>query len=272
MEQANTGTTRNPNRALLASAVAAATRAAELLREHAARRHELVIETKGPSDFVSAADRAAEASIRALLDERHPGAVVIGEEHSPDTAIPAQGVCFVVDPLDGTTNFLHGFPWFAVSIGALMDGAPAAGVVLNVATGELFTATAGGGARRNGQPIHVTTEATPSRALLGTGFPFKHPQFIERYVARLPGIFATTAGVRRAGSAALDLADVACGRYDGFWELMLAPWDIAAGLLIVREAGGRVTTPAGDECPVAHTGVVASNGVLHDWLLDAVRP
>ena len=143
----------------------------------------------------------------------------------------------------------------------------AAAVVLNVATGELFTATAGGGARRNGQPIHVSPEREPGRALIGTGFPFKHREQLPAYMVQLPRILATTAGVRCAGAAALDLADVACGRFDAFWELKLAPWDLAAGLLLVREAGGRVSTLDGTDCPVAHSPVVASNGVLHDWLL-----
>ena len=270
MEQANTPPARAPHRALLASAVAAAAQAADLLREHAARRDQLVITEKAPSDFVSAADEGAERLIRGLLLERHPGALVIGEEFSPDTPVPASGIAFVVDPLDGTTNFLHGFPWYAVSIGALVDGVLTAAVVLNVATGELFTATAGGGARRNGQPIRVSTERDPARALLGTGFPFKQRDQIPQYLAQLPRILGSTAGVRRAGAAALDLADVACGRFDGFWELQLAPWDIAAGLLLVREAGGRVTTLEGAECPVALSSVVASNGALHDWLLGAL--
>ncbi len=267
MEQANTPSARAPHRALLASAVAAAAQAADLLREHAAHRDQLVITEKAPSDFVSAADEGAERLIRGLLLERHPGADVIGEEFSPEAPIPASGIAFVVDPLDGTTNFLHGFPWYAVSIGALVDGVLAAAVVLNVATGELFTATAGGGARRNGQPIRVSSEREPSRALVGTGFPFKHREQIPSYMAQLPRILSTTAGVRRAGSAALDLADVACGRFDAFWELKLAPWDSAAGLLIVREAGGRVSTLDGSDCPVAHSPVVASNGLLHEWLL-----
>ncbi len=267
MEQATPTPSRTPHRALLASAVAAAAQAAELLRTHALTREQLVVTEKGPSDFVSVADEGAEQLIRKVLLERHPGALVIGEELSPDATVPPKGTAFVVDPLDGTTNFLHGFPWYAVSIGALVDGEIAAAVVLNVATGELFTATAGGGARRNGQPIHVSTERDPARALLGTGFPFKHREQIPAYMAQLPRILASTAGVRRAGAAALDLADVACGRFDGFWELKLAPWDIAAGLLLVREAGGRVTTLDGADCPVAHTPVVASNGVLHDWLL-----
>lgn len=267
MEQANTGIARAPHRALLSSAVAAAAQAADLLRELAGGLHELAVTEKSPSDFVSAADEGAERLVRTILLERHPGASVIGEELSPTAALPHAGIAFVVDPLDGTTNFLHGYPWYAVSIGALVDGVLVAGVVLNVATGELFTATAGGGARRNGQPIRVTDTADPSRALVGTGFPFKHRELIPPYLLQLPRVLASTAGVRRAGSAALDLADLACGRFDAFWELNLAPWDIAAGLLLVREAGGRVTTTAGHECPVAHGPVVASNGALHDWLL-----
>ena len=260
----------DPHRALLASAVAAAAQAAVALRERAARLPSLTWEEKAPADFVSEADRAAEDVIRAVLGDRHPGARVIAEEGSPGEAIAGDGLAFVVDPLDGTTNFLHGYPWYAVSIGALRDGVLAAAVVLNVANGELFTATAGGGARRGGQPIRVSSHADPRRALIGTGFPFKHPDRVEPYMRQLPRLLQSTAGVRRAGAAALDLADVACGRFDGFWELMLAPWDIAAGLLLVREAGGRVTTPDGADCPVAHTAVVASNTLLHPWLLETL--
>jgi myo-inositol-1(or 4)-monophosphatase len=174
---------------------------------------------------------------------------------------------FVVDPLDGTTNFLHGFPWYSVSIAALVDGAVVAAAVLNVPTGELFTATLGGGARRGGQPIHVSSTDEPTRALVGTGMPFKRPDQIDEYIRTLPAIIAGTAGIRRAGSAALDLADVACGRYDAFWELSLAPWDIAAGILLVREAGGVVTDVAGGPAQIEHTGLVAGNPAMHAWLM-----
>lgn len=181
------------------------------------------------------------------------------------------GLLFVADPLDGTTNFLHGFPWYAVSIAALVDGELAAGVVLNAANGELFTATAGGGARRSGQPISVSSIADPRRALIGTGFPFKDAQHIDRYLAALPDLMRDVAGIRRPGSAALDLADVACGRFDAFWELSLAPWDIAAGILLIREAGGVITNLEGEPARVEQTGIVAGNVEMHRWLFARVN-
>jgi myo-inositol-1(or 4)-monophosphatase len=182
-----------------------------------------------------------------------------------------RGLVFVADPLDGTTNFLHGFPWYAVSIAALVDDVIEAGAILNAATGELFTATRGGGARMNGQPIAVSTITDPLRALVGTGFPFKGGEQVERYLAMLPRIMRECAGIRRAGAAALDLADVACGRFEAFWELQLAPWDIAAGILLVREAGGVITNLQDEPCPVDHTGVVAGSPAMHAWLLERVR-
>jgi myo-inositol-1(or 4)-monophosphatase len=254
---------------LLATAVAAAIKAVELLRARASDVATLAWEEKSPADFVSEADHAAEAAIRDVIHSRHADAVVIGEEGSPAESA-AGAVTFVVDPLDGTTNFLHGYPAYAVSIGALLDGTPAAAVVLQAVTGELFTATPGAGTRRNGQPVRVSTIAEPSRALIGTGFPFKHPDLVERYMAHLPRVLRATAGVRRAGSAALDLADVACGRFDAFWELRLAPWDIAAGLLLVREAGGVVTDLDGRDAPIAHGPILAGNPAMHRWLMGIV--
>ena len=194
---------------------------------------------------------------------------MLAEETAATTA-ERDGLLFVADPLDGTTNFLHGFPWYAVSIAAVVDGAAMAGVVLNAATGELFTATAGGGARRNGQPIAVSPIVEPIRSLIGTGFPFKEGSPIEEYLRTLPRIMRETSGIRRPGAAALDLADVACGRFEAFWELKLAPWDIAAGMLLVREAGGVVTDLAGAPAEIAHTGIVAGNPAVHRWLLDAI--
>jgi myo-inositol-1(or 4)-monophosphatase len=258
-------------RPLLASCVAAAARSADVIRAGAARRDSLVWESKTRSDFVSQVDRDSESALADVLRARHPDARLIAEEGSP-ALDSLQGLVFVADPLDGTTNFLHGFPWYAVSIAAVVDGELAAGVILNAATGELFTATAGGGARRSGQPISVSTIAEPTRALIGTGFPFKEGNpYTARYLEMLPRIMLESAGIRRAGSAALDLADVACGRFDAFWEMMLAPWDISAGLLLVREAGGIVTDLAGNPCPVAHTSVVAGNPAMHGWLLALVR-
>lgn len=255
------------NRALLASCVAAAAKAAEQIRAGAARLPELQWQIKSAADFVSVVDHAAERALEEVIRSRHPDATLVAEEFSPGGAI-GQGLVFVADPLDGTTNFLHGFPWYAVSIAAVVDGQIAAGAILNAATGELFTATAGGGARRAGQPIAVSNIAEPPRALIGTGFPFKpgNPH-TQRYLDVLPHVMLETAGLRRAGAAALDLADVACGRFDAFWEMTLAPWDIAAGILIIREAGGVVTDLDGNPCPVAHTSVVAGNPSMHAWLL-----
>jgi myo-inositol-1(or 4)-monophosphatase len=217
----------NSARALLATCVAAAARAAEIIREGAARRGTLTWETKSATDFVSDVDRDAERAITAVIAERHPDARILGEELSPTQPI-GEGLVFVADPLDGTTNFLHGFPWYAVSIAAVEAGAIVAGVILNAATGELFTATAGGGARLNGQPIRVSSIEEPERALIGTGFPFKDPQHIDDYLRMLPPLMRDIAGLRRPGSAALDLADVARGRFEAFFELSLSPWDIAA--------------------------------------------
>ena len=256
---------RDP-RALLATCVAAAVKAAELIRAASSTLSDITWETKGPADFVSHVDRGAEDVIRGVVADRHPDAVLIAEESAP--RVDQGDLTFVVDPLDGTTNFLHGFPWYAVSIAALAHGSQVAAAVLNVATGELFTAVRGGGARRNGQPIRVSSVTEPSRALIGTGFPFKHREGIAPYMEVLPRLMQSTAGLRRGGSAALDLCDVACGRFDAFWELRLAPWDVAAGILLIREAGGVVTDLEGRPAPVASGPIVAGNPVMHAWLLD----
>lgn len=258
-------------RALLATCVAAAAKAAEVVRAGAARLPELEWQTKSAADFVSDVDHSAERALEDVIRSRHPEASLIAEEFSPAATVGG-GLVFVADPLDGTTNFLHGFPWYAVSIAALVDGELAAGAILNAATGELFTATAGGGARRAGQPISVSRIADPPRALIGTGFPFKpgNPH-TDRYLDLLPRVMLHTAGIRRAGAAALDLADVACGRFEAFWEMTLAPWDIAAGILLIREAGGIVTDLDGKPCPIAHTSVVAGNPAMHAWLLERLN-
>lgn len=257
-------------RALLATCVAAAARAAEVVRTGAERRSSLAWESKGRFDFVSEVDRNSEAVLAEVIAQRHPEATLLAEEGSPN-ASATRGLVFVADPLDGTTNFLHGVPWYAVSIAALVDGVLAAGAIINVATGALFTATAGGGARHAGAPMRVSTNTDPARALIATGFPFSREEEIARYLPMLPAVMRATSGVRRAGAAALDLADVACGRFDAFWELRLAPWDIAAGLLLVHEAGGIVTTLEGAPCQVEETSVVAGNPAMHAWLLHAVR-
>ena len=258
-------------RALLATCVAAAVRGADVIRGFAHQRGTLEWEEKAHSDFVTAVDRASEAAIGDVIASRHAGARIVGEELTPEAAA-LEGLSFVADPLDGTTNYLHDFPWYAVSIAAVLDGEPLAAAILNVPTGELFTATSGGGARRNGQPIAVSKVDTPRRALIGTGFPFKRTEEIEPYVRVMAAVMREVAGLRRPGSAALDLADVACGRFDAFWELTLAPWDVAAGILLVREAGGVATDLAGAPARVAQGPIVAGNPAMHRWLLEQLRP
>jgi len=265
---------------------AAAHNAAQFIRARAGGVASLTWEVKSPADFVSEVDTGAERIIRELLEEgRHhvtldPGGAtlqwevrVVGEEFSPgaSTTSTERGVTYVVDPLDGTTNFLHGYPWYAVSIGALVDGVLSAGLVLNVATGETFTALRGGGAFRDEEPIRVSQNAEPSRALIGTGFPFKNVSRLDEYQRQFAAVTKQTAGIRRAGAAALDLCDVACGRFDAFWELNLAPWDVAAGILIVREAGGIVTDLEGRDAPVAFGPIVAGSAAMHPWLLAQLR-
>jgi myo-inositol-1(or 4)-monophosphatase len=257
---------------LLHAAVDAARRAAQVIRAHEGALARLTWEEKSPSDFVSLVDRGAEQQIAAAIAEHVREARLVGEEWTPDLARLDEGVVFVADPLDGTTNFLHGFPAYAVSIAVLVDGELRAAVVLDVPRDELFTAIAGAGAWRDDTPIAVSATTDPSRALIGTGFPFKHHELIAPYVQRLPPIMAGTAGIRRAGAAALDLAAVACGRFDAFWELKLAPWDSAAGILLIREAGGIVTDLRGDAARVGHGGLVAGNPTMYRWLFEQLNP
>jgi myo-inositol-1(or 4)-monophosphatase len=150
-------------------------------------------------------------------------------------------------------------------------GELAAGVVLNAVTGEVFSATRGGGAHRNGARVEVSSTTDPARALVGTGFPFKHVDRLDEYTRHFAAITRATSGIRRAGSAALDLCDVACGRFDAFWELTLSPWDIAAGILLVQEAGGVVTDLDGNPARVGHTPIAAGNPAMHRWLLETIR-
>ncbi len=224
------------------------------------------IELKGAIDLVTAYDRASEALILEALRRRFPGHAVLAEE-SGSTAGDASPYRWVVDPLDGTTNFAHGLPFFCVSIGLEAHGRRALGVLYDPMRDECFAARAGGGATLNGTPITVSPALTLDRALGGTGFPYDvmdHPAETLRWFAPL---LPRLRGVRRLGSAALDLAYVACGRLDLFWEAKLHAWDVAAGILIVEEAGGRVTDFAGGAVGVDPVQTAASNGHVHDALL-----
>ena len=228
---------------------------------------------KGQYDFATEVDRAAEGLIAEILTRDEPDSIIVGEELSPKRGLTGELV-WVVDPLDGTTNFLHGYPQFAVSIASLVDGKLAAGVVHDICRQRTYTAMRGGGAFEAGTRIGVSAVAEPRLALVGTGFPFKALQLLPQFLSQFAAVLGATSGIRRAGAAALDLADVAAGRLDAFWELHLSPWDIAAGTLLIREAGGIITRPDGgaDVLSGENNGaVVAGNAAMHRWLLDLLR-
>jgi myo-inositol-1(or 4)-monophosphatase len=216
-------------------------------------------------DLVTEVDRLSEAAIRAEVASTFPDHVVLGEEagQAPGDA----RFRWIVDPLDGTVNFAHGFPFYCTSIALEVDGQVAVGVVLDTAGGERFSATAGGGAFRNGAPIGVSTTADVGEAMLATGFAYGGAA-VARNLALFARVLPLARAVRRPGAAALDLCQVACGRFDGYWELELNAWDVAAGLLIVREAGGTVTGPGGAPYLWDDAAMVATNGHLHARLLD----
>ncbi len=247
-------------------AVAAARKARAFLLSTERPRDPSQWTTKGTSDFVTASDRRSEEIIREALLAGAPGSQVVGEELAPE--LLRDGLVWIVDPIDGTTNFLHGFPAVAVSIGATLDGVLQAGVVLDVETGRAYHAGRGGGAWCDERRLAVSRIGAPAHALIGTGYPFKRLDLLPGYQNQFARVLRQTSGIRRAGSAALDLAWVAAGTFDGFWELVLAPWDIAAGLLLVREAGGVATDLDGREIGPEHTPVVAGNPAIQRWLLE----
>ncbi len=253
----------------LEAAASAAALAARFIAEESKKRDTITWEEKSATDFVSHVDIGAEEIIRRTFAREAPEIRIVGEELGADGA-PDEGLVAIVDPLDGTTNFLHGYPNYCVSICVALDGVPQAAVVYDVARGGLYNAVAGGGAFVDREPLRVSAIDTPARALIGTGFPFKDVTHADVYVQQMRRLMPLVSGMRRAGSAALDLCDVARGRFEGFWELYLNPWDLAAGVLIIREAGGRVTDLEGHDARMVGGPIVASNGVMHEWLLQVL--
>lgn len=247
----------------------AAQAAGRLIRERFSRGTAIAVEQKGMHDFVTVVDREAEAAVAGHLLQRFPDHTVMAEEGSPEAA--AADYRWVVDPLDGTTNFIHGVPVFAVSVALEDPEGLVAGVIHDPLREETFHAHRGGGARLNGEPIHCSRPASPHEALLATGFPFRELSRVDRYLRAFEAFIRTTAGLRRAGSASIDLAYTACGRYDGFWEIGLSRWDIAAGALIVREAGGKVTDVVGGDTHLDSGDIVAAGERFHGTLLEVTR-
>lgn len=229
----------------------------------------LDVDLKGPIDLVTEVDHAAESAIVERLRRLQPEVPILAEERGV-VGGEKTGCRFIVDPLDGTTNFAHGFPVFAVSIAYEEEGRVIAGAVLDPVREELFTAEANGGARLNGARIQVSSTREMQRALLATGFPYSR-EAMDRALALFVRIMRRVRAVRRAGSAALDLCSLAAGRLDAFWEETLRAWDTAAGELIVREAGGVVTDFDGDRFTNGGPNIAASNGWLHPALLGILR-
>jgi len=253
----------------LGGAVQAARRAAAVIREQAGPLED--VRAKGTNDFVTETDDRAQDAVIDTLHEAFPGDTILAEEGATleDHPAVADGRRWIVDPLDGTTNFMQQVPPYAVSIALQEDDAVVTGVVLDVSHSELFTAVAGHGLRVNGRPAGVSQTDTLGNAFLATGFPYRRFEHTERYLSVLEGILRETRGVRRHGSAAVDLARLACGRFDGFFETGLRPWDVAAGILLVREGGGRVTDYGGTAGlpPLFDRQVCATNGRVHERLL-----
>ncbi|MBK8908707.1 MAG: inositol monophosphatase [Rhodospirillales bacterium] len=255
---------------LLNVMVAAAQKAARrLIRDFGELEH-LQVSRKGPADFVSKADRRAEQIIHEELAKARPTFGFLMEESGAQVGTDTSNR-WVVDPLDGTTNFLHGIPHFAISIALERDGEPFAGVVYSPVPDEMFFAEKGAGAFLNGRRLRVSARARMNEAIFATGIPFYGLPDHELFLAQVRAVMAVSAGVRRFGSAALDLAYVAAGRYDGYWENGLHPWDVAAGIVLVREAGGFVADLTGGRKMLSERGILATNSALHEELGHLVR-
>lgn len=242
--------------------------AGELLR--AGLNQPRTIHFKGAIDLVTEMDIAAETLILDAIRSRFPDHAILSEEAGASAAADASGYRWVVDPLDGTTNYAHGLPIFCVSIGLEHDGVPVLGVIYAPVLNEMYAAERGKGATLNGQPLRVSQIAKLDRAMLVTGFPYD-VQIKSSNLQHFSSFIHSVQAVRRLGSAALDLAWVAAGRFDGFWEPRLAPWDLCAGSLLVQEAGGRVSGYDGSPFSIYGAEVLASNGLVHESMIDILR-
>lgn len=226
------------------------------------------VQHKAPFDYVTDVDRRCEDLIKAHISRRFPSHGIVAEETSGERL--DDGITWVIDPLDGTTNFIHGFPFVAVSIAVCEDRRPILGLVLDPLRGELFAARSGEGATLNGTSIHVTCNGSPEEILVATGFPHRVRNIFDPYLDMFRAVLPLVSGIRRAGSAALDLAYVAAGRVDGFWEAGLKAWDVAAGSLLVSEAGGRVSDFWGRNDHLLNGHIVAGNDSAYRFLMEHV--
>ena len=250
-------------------AARAAREAGTLLLRYFNRMENIPVEEKQANDFVTEVDRASEQIIIQAIRKAYPDHAILAEESGGHAG---NDYLWIIDPLDGTTNYLHGFPQFSVSIALQHRGDLVAAVVHDPLRDETFSAHKGGGAYLNEHRIRVSKRKNLHGALLGTGIPYRDRRFVDQYFGMMKALIKDTAGVRRPGSAALDFAWLAAGRIDGFWELGLAQWDFAAGTLLVREAGGTVTDLSGGERHFETGNVVAGNVKVHPLMLERIRP
>ncbi len=254
---------------LLNTAVKAARRAGKVIMRYASQLDRLNVENKGRNDFVSQVDREAEAEIIDVLHRAYPDHAILAEETG------RQGkseFLWIIDPLDGTTNYLHGYPQFAVSIGLYHQDRATQAVVFDPLKNELYTATRGAGAQLNDRRMRVSGVTRMDAALLATGFPYKSMDQLEVWIDTFRTLLPRVSGVRRAGAASLDLAHVACGRLDGFWEFGLSPWDMAAGCLLIEEAGGLVSDFGGGQGFLESGHVIGGTPKIYNELLSLIQP
>lgn len=259
-----------PRSAIINVMVQAATKAGRSLSRDFGEVQNLQVSMKGPGDFVSQADKRAEEIIHTELSRSRPDYSFLMEESGEVVGSDSQHR-FIVDPLDGTTNFLHGIPIFAVSIGLERQGQIVAGVIYNPAMDELYTAERGGGAFLNDRRLRVGARRKLADCVIGTGIPHLGRGHHGNFLIEMRHVMGEVAGVRRMGAAALDLAYVAAGRLDGFWETGLQPWDMAAGILMIREAGGFVSDGDGGTDMLGRGSIVAGNEIIHKTLLQTIR-
>jgi myo-inositol-1(or 4)-monophosphatase len=254
-------------------ACALAREAGEVILQSYSRLVDADVDEKGRHDYVTVVDRRSQELIVGGLRKAWPNDLIVAEE----TLAPGFNAGrerssrrWYIDPLDGTTNYIHSYPMFAVTLALEVDGDMTVAVTYAPRDREMFHAVRGQGACLNGAPMHVSRIEDQSRILLGTGFPFRARHLLDIYLKSFAHFFNHARGIRRAGSAALDLAYVAAGRLDGFWELTLSPWDMAAGVLLVEEAGGRITDFFGGTTHLRSGHVIATNGLLHDWMCEGI--
>ncbi len=255
---------------MLNIAVTAARNAGDIIVRYLNRIDRLTVTSKDRNDFVSEVDRQAEDEIIAIIRKAFPDHGILAEESGQHQG--NEEYLWIIDPLDGTTNFLHSFPQFAVSIALQHKGKLEQAVIYDPMRQELFTASRGGGAFLDNRRIRVSNLKGLEGALLGTGFPYKDMRHLDAYLGMFRALIPQVAGIRRPGSAALDLAYVAAGRFDGFWEIGLKPWDIAAGILLVREAGGLVGDLGGGHNHLESGNIVAAAPKLFPSMLREIRP